>query len=66
MWVIWAPILSSTGDRIVGKRQTGASAFIVGDPHRRTRRTMPDGEKSGKQPTSSRSRLVSSFKMNAQ
>jgi hypothetical protein len=36
MRVIWEPILSPTGDRIVGKRQTSASAFIVGDPHRRT------------------------------
>jgi hypothetical protein len=32
---IWEPVLSPTGDRIVGKRQTGACAFIVGDPHRR-------------------------------
>jgi hypothetical protein len=28
-------VLSPTGDRIVGKRQTGARAEIVGDPHRR-------------------------------
>ena len=34
MWIIWEPILSPTGS-VVGKRQTGASAFIVGDPHRR-------------------------------
>jgi hypothetical protein len=27
--------LSPIGDRIVGKRQTGARAEIVGDPHRR-------------------------------
>ena len=36
MWVIWEPILSPAGDRIVGKRQTGAHAEILGDPHRRT------------------------------
>jgi hypothetical protein len=35
MWVTWEPILSPTGDRIVGKRQTGARPEIVGDPHRR-------------------------------
>ena len=35
MWVIWEPILSSTGS-VVGKRQTGARAEILGDPHRRT------------------------------
>jgi hypothetical protein len=35
MHSIWEPALSPTGDRIVGKRQIGASAFIVGDPHRR-------------------------------
>jgi hypothetical protein len=35
MWVIREPILSPTGDRIVGKRQTGARAEILGDPHRR-------------------------------
>ena len=32
---LWEPILSPTGDRIVGKRQTGARAEILGDPHRR-------------------------------
>jgi hypothetical protein len=36
MHTISEPVLSPTGDRIVGKQQTGASAFIVGDPHRRT------------------------------
>jgi hypothetical protein len=36
MWVIWEPILSPAGDRIVGKRQTAARAEIFGDPHRRT------------------------------
>jgi hypothetical protein len=35
MDVFWEPVLSPTGDRIVGKRQTGARAKIVGDPHRR-------------------------------
>jgi hypothetical protein len=35
MHVIWEPVLSPTGDCIVGKRQTGASAFIVGDPRGR-------------------------------
>jgi hypothetical protein len=35
MWIIWEPILSSTGS-VVGKRQTGARAEILGDPHRRT------------------------------
>jgi hypothetical protein len=35
MWVIWEPILSSTGS-VVRKRQTGARAEILGDPHRRT------------------------------
>jgi hypothetical protein len=35
MWVIWEPILSPTGDRIGGKRQIGARAEILGDPHRR-------------------------------
>jgi hypothetical protein len=34
MWVIWKPILSPTGS-VVGKRQTGARAEILGDPHRR-------------------------------
>ena len=34
MQVIWEPILSPTGS-IVGKRQTGARAEILGDPHRR-------------------------------
>jgi hypothetical protein len=36
MWIIWEPVLSPTGDRIVGKRRTGARAEILGDPHRRT------------------------------
>jgi hypothetical protein len=35
MRVIWEPILSPTGDRIGGKRQTSASAFILGDPRAR-------------------------------
>jgi hypothetical protein len=35
MWVIWEPILSPTGS-VVGKRQTGACAEILGDPRRRT------------------------------
>jgi hypothetical protein len=35
MWVIWEPILSTTGS-VVGKRQTGARAEILGDLHRRT------------------------------
>jgi hypothetical protein len=35
MWIIWEPILSPTGS-VVGKRQTGAHAEILGDPHRRT------------------------------
>jgi hypothetical protein len=35
MWTIWEPVLSSTGG-VVGKRQTGARAEILGDPHRRT------------------------------
>jgi hypothetical protein len=35
MQVIWEPILSPTGS-VVGKRQTGARAEILGDPHRRT------------------------------
>jgi hypothetical protein len=37
MWmrIFWEPILSTTGDRIVGKRQTGARAEILGDRHRR-------------------------------
>jgi hypothetical protein len=35
MLIIWEPVLSPTGDRIVGKRQTGARAEIVGDPQRR-------------------------------
>jgi hypothetical protein len=35
MTVFWEPVLSPTGDRIVGKQQTGARAEIVGDPHRR-------------------------------
>ena len=35
MQVIWEPILSPTGS-VVGKRQTGAHAEILGDPHRRT------------------------------
>jgi hypothetical protein len=35
MRIFWEPILSPTGDRIVGKRQTGARAEILGDPHRR-------------------------------
>ena len=35
MHVIWEPILSPTGS-VVGKRQTGARAEILGDPHRRT------------------------------
>jgi hypothetical protein len=34
MRVIWEPILSPTGS-VVGKRQTGAHAEILGDPHRR-------------------------------
>jgi hypothetical protein len=34
MWVIWEPILSPTGS-VVGKRQTGARAEILGDPQRR-------------------------------
>jgi hypothetical protein len=34
-YVFWEPILSPTRDRIVGKRQTGARAEIVGDPHGR-------------------------------
>ena len=34
MHVFWEPVLSPTGDRIVGKRQTGARAEIIGDPHR--------------------------------
>jgi hypothetical protein len=33
--VFWEPVLSPTDDRIVGKRQTGARAEIVGDPYRR-------------------------------
>ena len=35
MNTFWEPVLSPTRDRIVGKRQTGARAKIVGDPHRR-------------------------------
>jgi hypothetical protein len=35
MQVIWEPILSPTGS-VVGKRQIGAHAEILGDPHRRT------------------------------
>ena len=35
MWVIWEPILSPTGDRVVRKRQTGARAEIIDGPHRR-------------------------------
>ena len=35
MWTIWEPVLSPTGS-VVGKRQTGAHAEILGDPHRRT------------------------------
>jgi len=35
MQVIWEPILSPTGS-VVGRRQTGAHAEILGDPHRRT------------------------------
>jgi len=35
MWVICEPILSPTGS-VVGKRQTGARAEILGDPRRRT------------------------------
>jgi hypothetical protein len=35
MWTIWEPVLSPTGS-VVGKRQTGAGAEILGDPHRRT------------------------------
>ena len=35
MRIFWEPVLSPTGDRIVGKRQTGARAEILGDPHRR-------------------------------
>jgi hypothetical protein len=35
MWTIWEPVLSPTGS-VVGKRQTGARAEILGDPHRRT------------------------------
>ena len=34
MNTFWEPVLSPTGDRIVGRRQTGARAVIVGDPHR--------------------------------
>ena len=33
--VIFEPVLSPTGDRVVGRRQTGARAEIRGDPHRR-------------------------------
>jgi hypothetical protein len=35
MTTFWETVLSPTGDRIVGKRQTGARAKIVGDPHGR-------------------------------
>jgi hypothetical protein len=35
MRVIFEPVLSPAGDRVVGKRQTGARAEILGDPHRR-------------------------------
>ena len=35
MLTIWEPVLSPTGS-VVGKRQTGARAEILGDPHRRT------------------------------
>jgi hypothetical protein len=34
MLTIWEPVLSPTGS-VVGKRQTGARAEIIGDPHRR-------------------------------
>jgi hypothetical protein len=34
MNTFWEPVLSPTGS-VVGRRQTGASAQIVGDPHRR-------------------------------
>jgi hypothetical protein len=34
MLTIWEPVLSPTGS-VVGKRQTGAHAEIIGDPHRR-------------------------------
>ena len=34
MLTIWEPVLSPTGS-VVGKRQTGARAEILGDPHRR-------------------------------
>jgi hypothetical protein len=34
MTTFWEPILSPTGS-VVGKRKIGASATIVGDPHRR-------------------------------
>jgi hypothetical protein len=34
MNTFWEPVLSPTGS-VVGRRQTGASAAIVGDPHRR-------------------------------
>jgi hypothetical protein len=34
MLTIWEPILSPTGS-VVGKRQTGARAEIIGDPRRR-------------------------------
>jgi hypothetical protein len=33
MNVFWEPVLSPSGS-VVGKRQTGARAKIVGDPHR--------------------------------
>jgi hypothetical protein len=35
MRIFVKPLHSPTGGRIVGKRQTGSPAFIVGDPHRR-------------------------------
>jgi hypothetical protein len=35
MLTIWEPVLSPTGS-VVGKRQTGARAEILGDPQRRT------------------------------
>jgi hypothetical protein len=34
MLTIWEPVLSPTGS-VVGKRQTGARAEILGDPQRR-------------------------------
>ena len=35
MWTIWEPIFSPIGS-VVGRRQSGARAEILGNPHRRT------------------------------